>query len=56
MTQAQTVNLLANTAISFLANKHGVSKEEICLAINSRNKKVFSQFTDLVATGIQEVF
>ena len=52
MTAALTANTAAQTAIEFLAAKHGVTCEAITAAINAKNENVCRQFVDLITAAI----
>lgn len=45
-------HIAAQTAIEFLAAKHGVTCESITAAINAKNEKVCRQFADLITAAI----
>ena len=52
MTATQTANIAAQTAIEFLAAKHGVTCEAITDAISAKNEKVCRQFVELITSAI----
>ena len=52
MNAATFANIAAQTAIEFLAAKHGVTREAITAAINAKNEKVCTQFIDLITAAI----
>ena len=52
MNATTAANIAAQTAIEFLAAKHGVTYEAITAAINTKNEKVCRQFIDLITAAI----
>jgi hypothetical protein len=55
MTNAQTAAYLANTAIAFLAEKHGRTVAQVTEALNAGNRKLTEQFAELIAAAIPAV-
>lgn len=52
MNATTSAHIAAQTAIEFLAAKHGVTCEAITAAINAKNEKVCRQFADLITAAI----
>ena len=44
--------MILDTAIDFLANKHGVTKAQIVEAIQTKNVKICTQLTELLTSAI----
>lgn len=45
-------NVAIETAIEFLASKHGVTRQAIAEAINAKHEKLCAQFIDLITAAI----